>query len=816
MKISLNWLSRYLPLRLPPKDIQEKLDSIGFEIESVETIGIPLLENVVIGKILSRAQHPNADRLAICTVQIGSDEFQRQIICGATNYSVGDHVPVALPGAQLPNGTKIKKSKLRGETSEGMMCSASELGLGVDGKGLLILEDKPEIGLSINAIFPVEQDTIFDINVTPNRPDCLSHLGIARELSAAFNLNIDYPPIPIQKTDCFGEKRTVLHSVQIEATDHCSYYSAYVIHGVKVGPSPKWMQRLLNNIGLCTINNIVDSTNFILHEYGQPLHAFDAAKIKGAALIVRQAKKGEEMIALNHQRYLLNENTTVIADTERPLAIAGIMGSLDAEIGPDSTDIILEVASFNPSSIRRSARQLGISTDSSYRFERGVDPSGVDDVARRAIGLILEIAGGHLEDPPFVIGEKSFQEKRIQCSPGFICDRLGFSVPDETIKHTFEQLLLKIEEKVVESKVEWEVLIPSFRMDLERPIDLVEEFLRYYGTNNIPKTPLCVESLHRKDDAVAIFQKNTALFLKHHHFNECFNYTTCSNEHLKGSNHTHAIKTAPLDNPLSTDQSQLRYSLIPGLLQTLQFNRNHYNEPQRLFEIGPVFPVKKDHVYELLAVAFLWVQSPMPESWQNPPKPDFYNARDLVDQVLYLAGLSIERKAWTPIEESSLWQKEHAAQAGDFTQSVEAHVGLLHLPLLKNYSMEGILLAGEVLFLPESLREATPRKSYKPFSLYPPISKHLALVVDDAIPAETVLLDLEQIAHSTTNEHFVIESIKLFDFYKGKGLEAGKKSFTFSILFRSNEKTLTDETVNKAFNAIQEKLVAQTEYLIRS
>ncbi|MFP4435530.1 MAG: phenylalanine--tRNA ligase subunit beta, partial [Phycisphaerae bacterium] len=480
MQLSRQWLERYVALDgKSDSELEEALTLIGFEVEGIEHFGLPPIQNLVVGQVLSREPHPNADRLGVCSVDAGESQ-PRQIVCGASNYKVGDKVPVALPGAVLPGDFKIKESKLRGVESAGMMCSARELGLGKDHEGLLILGGDPAPGTPLSELFE-GQDTIFDIEVTPNRPDCLSHLGMARELAAYFDRELRFPEVKTSANDPFREVgEPLIERVRVESEEECPLYYAFSMRGVKIGPSPDWLKRALESVGLRPINNVVDVTNFVLLETGQPLHAFDAAKIQGGELRVRQARKGEKLITLDDKARELSTQMTVIADAERPLVIAGVMGSVDAEVDNSTTDIVLEAAFFRSRFIRQTSRRLALSTDSSYRFERGVDPAGTEWAACRAMDLILEVAGGQISGGPIQVGEPPEIRAEIVLCPDEVRRLCGFGPEDAVVRQTLERLELEVREldRDAEGRTRWNVAIPSFRRDLERPVDLVEEFLR--------------------------------------------------------------------------------------------------------------------------------------------------------------------------------------------------------------------------------------------------------------------------------------------------------------------------------------------------
>ncbi|MBO5255539.1 MAG: phenylalanine--tRNA ligase subunit beta [Opitutales bacterium] len=409
MKVSLKWLNKYVDLSdLSVEEIVDALPMLGLEIESIQTTGLKQLDNVVVGQILSREQHPNADKLGVCMVRVSPDRDPIQIVCGAKNYKVGDRVPVALDGAKLPTPEggifEIKVSQLRGVESNGMMCSARELGIGGDHSGLLILTDNPiaQVGMPINEVFS-ESDTVFEIELTANRGDCLSHIGVARELAARFGKELKKPEIKYCPIYAQKPEGGLLDAVELQ-TSNCPLYTAITIKDVKIGKSPEWLVRDLEAVGLRSINNVVDVTNYILMEYGQPLHSFDGDKIRGKKIIVRQANDGEQMQTLDGKTYTLTTEATLICDAEGPTAIAGIMGGLDSEVTDSTTNVVLESAYFNPGNVRATSRKYAIHTDSSYRFARDVDPNGTLEAARRAADLIAELAGGNIEQVACMVG----------------------------------------------------------------------------------------------------------------------------------------------------------------------------------------------------------------------------------------------------------------------------------------------------------------------------------------------------------------------------------------------------------------------------
>src|SRR5580698_4975863 len=599
MKISLNWIRDYAAIDAPVPEITRAVTFLGFEVEHVASTGAPRLEHVVVGEVLTRNKHPNADKLSVCTVDIGPAGGVRTIVCGAQNYKVGDRVPVALPGAVLPGDFRIKQSKIRGELSDGMLCSGKELGIGDDQSGLLILPGRPPLGAPINDVLP-PGDTVLDVEITPNRPDCLSHLGLARELAAWFRKDLNYPQERFRGEDAGSPATDLFSGVSVEYPEDCPLYTAHVVTGVKVGPSPAWIQERLRSVGLRPINNIVDVGNYVMLEYGQPLHAFDARKISGGRLIVRRAADGEKITTLDGRERSLTGRNLVIADAEKALVVAGIMGGMNSGVDESTTSIVVECAIFRPGLVRRTSRQLGLSSDSSYRYERGVDTHTAVESAWRAIDLILATAGGEVVSPVCVIGRDVPWRREIVVSSGFVAERLGFAIPAPEMRSALESLELNVtrETAAAGGGTEWTVGIPSWRDDLDRPIDLVEEILRIYGTVRIPPARVDSIGLPAEDDPVVTFNRTVASYLVGHDFHECVNLTLRPGSEITTWVSQAAAAELVLANPFVEDQSHLRPTLIMGLLDSLLLNQSRGVAATRLFEVGRIFIENNGQNYE--------------------------------------------------------------------------------------------------------------------------------------------------------------------------------------------------------------------------
>lgn len=809
MKVSLNWLKNYVDLNASVDEICEALPMIGLEVESVETKGMPQIDKLVVGEVLSREQHPNADKLGVCMVKYAPEEEPTQIVCGASNYKVGDRIPVALVGAKLPGDFKIKKSKLRGVESNGMMCSAKELGLGDDHSGLMILSDRPEIGTPMNDIYK-DSDTVIELELTANRGDCLSHIGVARELAAYFGKELKTPDVKAAS----GRGSGLLSTVDV-TTDACPLYTAWSIKGVKITESPEWLKKALTAIGLRPINNVVDITNYVLMETGQPLHAFDAGKIKGGKLVVRQATDGEPITTLDEKQRKLSEQMMVIADVERPLVVAGVMGSLDAEVDDNTADIVLESAWFQPGSVRWTTRRLNLFSDSSHRFTRDVDPAGVDYAAKRAIDLILELAGGEMVGAPIVVGEAPRGDRTIEINGDYVRQVCGFKVKDDEIESTFKRLgfAVEIDSASQSNGAAWKVTVPSFRPEVDRPIDLVEEFIRLYGTAKIPEGAVKATGLTRDDAPLARYNRAAANLLAAQGFAECSHYSLVDGEQLAGFEYDDQYANLKLANPLTSEMGHLRASLIPGLARAASLNQSRGNAPTRFFETGRVFRYGEGEVFEVASIAFLWRADTDGRQWRERGAADFYSAKALVENLLGLGGF--KQQSWETTDHPA-WQEGQSGGAGCwFKGAVMVRAGLLSMAMLKQMEVDGLWLGGEILFRADRLPKNDKATRFQPFSDYPGSEKDLSLVVDASVPAEDVRKPLAKAAKDSTAGAFGVESVEVFDVYQGEGLPEGKKSLAFSIKYRSPDRTLKDKEVNSAFDAVQ-KSMKEAGYEVRS
>jgi phenylalanyl-tRNA synthetase beta chain len=794
MKVSLNWLRDYVDFDGTPAALAELLTMAGVEVEGVETRGVNI-DKVVVAQILASEPHPDADRLSVCRVDDGSGaQTLRQIVCGAKNYRVGDKVPLALPGATLPGNFQIKVGKLRGVQSEGMMCSAKELGLSGDAAGLLILSPDARVGAPIGEMFP--GDTVFDLEITPNRPDLLSHIGLAREIAALTGKSLRWPAaaewrkLATEPRDADAEFSVALAA---DAEAACPFYSARLLKGVNVGPSPDWLRNRLESVGLRSINNVVDVTNYVLLERGQPLHAFDAQKIPSGGLEPRMARPGEEFLALDGKPYKLAAHHLVIAEKNggKALALAGVMGGADSGVTTQTRDIVLESAYFAPAGIRRASRELGLSSDSSYRFERGVDPGAVADASLRAAQLVLQVAGGEARGL-YVAQTPGFEEQAaggqlVMLRPTRCRRLLGVDVPSARTHEILSGFGLR---PVPDNDALWQ--IPSYRGDLTREVDLIEEVSRVVGLDQTPGrtrgffAPVS-EVDHAFDFQMALRRKLAGLG-----FAEARSLSLISETAAKDSGGVR------LKNPLSEEHAILRGSLLPGLLEAAGRNARLGTADLRLFELGRVFSVEAPAGKpEPTRLAILVSGAAMPRSWRNAAGRtlDFHDLRGIIESLA--PGAKVDFKA---IENPG----DHLALAAEILLDGEVigRAGQLNPARAKEFDLRAPTLTAELETAALQKLSLAGRR-FSALARFPSVTRDLALVVDDAAPHGRIVGALRGAGEA------LLSDVELFDVFtdeRGEKIPVGKKSLAYSLTYRAEDRTLKTEEVNAAHARLKKAL----------
>jgi phenylalanyl-tRNA synthetase beta chain len=791
MKITINWLKEYVDLAdLSVEALADGLTMAGLEVEAVLPIGREL-ESLVVGKILEVKKHPQADRLTVCKVNTGRESLE--LVCGAPNVRPEILVPVAMPGTRLPSGMEVQVATIRGIVSPGMICSEQEMGLSEDHSGIMILPEGIPIGLPLSKALGLE-DTLLEVNVTPNRGDCLSHIGIAREISAIFDCPLKFPDTSAAPAGQATQEET---SVSILAPDFCPRYAARLIRGVTIGPSPAWLRNRLLSVGIRSINNVVDVTNFVLMEYGQPLHSFDFDTLSGRRIMVRLAERQERMTTLDGQERNLSSEMLVIADGEKGVAIAGIMGGLDTEIQTSTKNILLESAYFEPRCIRRTAKKLGLSSEASTRFERGVDIEGVIKAADRAALLIRELAGGEI-----VPGWIDEYPRPLTISPIILDTQkssrfLGIEVATDQVMDISRRLGLPA---ALKEKDRVEIIPPSFRRDLTRPVDLMEEVARLIGYDRIPATMPNISSSSRKELKTIPLRKRIREILTGLGFDEIITYSFISESFCSvfpNPGKSNLISCVRIKNPISEDQSVMRTSLIPGLLITMNRNWAQRNLNLRLFEMGNVFTAMADPgrlPEETNRLSLLWTGRRHPDSYYfKNEEVDFYDLKGILENLsdsLKIKEFSIREAeaptCFVPGKYLQIYSSgDLLGEMGEISSQVRSQFDLKETAYVIDLDVDRLS------------RYINDVPQFKPWPRFPETTRDMALILDNHILWKEIGDEILSLKEP------LIEEIELFDLYSGRPIPEGKRNLGVRIHYRSTEKTLSDELVNP----IQENLL---------
>lgn len=784
MKISLNWLKQYIDLNdLATKDIVDKLTMSGLEVEDVvdET---ELYKNFIVAEVESVSKHPNADKLSVCKVFDGKETLQ--VICGAPNVAAGQKVVFAPIGTLIPNGNfQIKKAKIRGVESNGMICAEDELLLSEDHSGIMVLDSTLQAGKPITEALNLN-DVIFEIAVTPNRPDALSHIGVARDLSAIFNRELHLPEIVLKESKI---KANEIASVEILDQKNCPRYSAKVVLSVQIKESPEWLKNRLAKIGLRPINNVVDVTNFILHELGQPLHAFDLDLLEGKKIVVKSTEQEKEFVTLDSKIRKLPQNTLMICDAKREVAIAGIMGGENSEINPSTKNILIESAYFNPSSIRRTSKALQLSTDSSYRFERGTDPSITKYAAERAAQLISELASGEIAEGIIDVYPKITERKEITLRYSRVTKILGYEIPKEKIHQILSRLGLALKDLDENSLL---VSVPTFRPDIEREIDLIEEIARINGYDNIPVVPKINITLERKVDQQK-FEDDVRNIISSFGFNEMINNPLESEWEAR-------LTGNPifLANPQSAEMSCLRTSLFAGGLNSVKRNLNFGIRNMMLFEVGNAFEKKSeslinnfDDLSEKQNLILILSGKEEEKSWYSDEKYfDFYSLKGYVNSFTQKISLDNQLTDLYYSSENELYSYYFTK---NFNKQLVGVGGKVKKDVLSKFDINQDVFAFE--FDLSELKKINPDlKKYIEPPKFPKIIRDFAFVFDKSVQ----YLDVKKFILEKASS--LLKNVELFDIFESETLGSDKKSMAFTLEYFDESRTLTEDEVEKDFN----------------
>ena len=800
MKVSLSWLKEYVDVDINVNDLADALTMAGLEVEAVSD-RYDYLNSVVIGRLAKIDPHPNADKLKLCRVDIGDRIIT--VVCGAPNVKNDMLAPCAMPGTCFPKGTILEKSIIRGEISEGMLCSEIELGLSANSDGIMELGPNYSVGFPLNKALGLS-DPVFEIDLTPNRPDCLSIIGTAREIAAFEKKKVTYPKICLPES---FDDISDYTSITIMAPELCPRYAASLVFDITVGPSPFWLQDRLVSVGLKPINNIVDITNFVLMESGQPLHAFDFDRLAENRIVVRTAREGETFITLDGKERRLDPEMLMICDGKKPVALAGVMGGLNSEIEDSTTKILLESAYFDPVCIRKTSKKTGLITDASHRFERGVDPNGTITAINRATQLIAEIGGGKLIKGTIDEYQNTFPEKIIDFSVTELNRRLGTCLDINDIENHLKSIEFKVD-KTGNDRLQ--VIPPSCRVDITRFEDITEEIARLFGYNNIKTTFPLIPAEGRRPSKKIESRNRIKCLMTGLGFNEAINYSfisklSCDRLNLEPDDKKRQV--VDVLNPLSEEQSVMRTSLIPGLLETMKYNISVQNRNLKLFEIGNVFfnTGQKDSLPdEVEMMAGLWTGKRVDTVWFSKEfNCDFYDLKGVIEELL--GNLGILKTDFTRMPPASCFYTKPGFTAQVIIKNeFIGLVGELHPKVLSNYDLKQTAFIFELNF--DKLMNYMPDiKSVSPIPKFPATSRDITLIVNKDIEANKILQSVIDL-----NEELV-ENLYLFDVFEGDPIPAGRKSISFRITYRSSSETLEDNRVNNLHKSIADKLLKKVD-----
>lgn len=805
MRILQSWLEDYIELGLEPEQLAEKLGMLGLEVEGIERLG-DRYSGFVVGEVVTVAKHPHAEKLTVCNVDTGKARLQ--IVCGAPNVSPGNKVAVGTIGAKVPKNQHdpegspfvLSTVKIRGIESFGMICSEYELDLGKDASGIMVLDSAAKVGQPLAEYFGLN-DVAYDVEITPNRPDWLSHNGVAREIGVIVNRKAKLPTVTVKES-----RVPIARYLTVKVLDrkNCLRFAARMIRGVRIEPSPRWLQNTLRNAGLRPRNNVVDVTNYVMLECGQPLHAFDFALLNDGKIVVRQTRGEGKFRTLDGKEHLLPLDAVMVCDAKREVSIAGIMGGANSEINDATVDVVLESACWNPASIRRTRRALGITTDASQRFERGTDPEGVWFALQRATQLVHELAGGEVLKDTIDILSKPIRQREIDLGIDRVNAILGTSLSTKEVVGLLRSL--NIEPTLRKSK-SVRFKIPTYRIDLERDIDLIEEVARVHGYDNIEeKSTASIDFSHP--------------FAKNQFVDEIRQVLVSFGYHEAISYSLQDMKTAEMDGPTPvrllnlsiSDNAALRTSLVPGLLTAVARNASFGSTDIRLFEIGKVYSVDESSRPKIIGkfleeerVCLLLSGTRAPRHWSSPLEPcDVFDLKGDVSDLLQ--KFALDKSGFISYSTSN--RLADNAVAIEINGSYAGYFGSVKEVFLKTYAVEQSVFVAELSVA--ALQSASGSRQYVPLPKYPRVRRDIAFVLEDSIPAE----DVERIIRDASSS--LLQSVELFDLYRGESLAAGKKSLAFGLDLVSREKTLTEEEIEAEVRRIVEAVVSKAGGVLRA
>lgn len=807
MKISYNWIKDFVKVDFPATQTAELLTDLGLEVEGIEPFESVKggLQGVVVGQVLECRKHPNADKLSVTRVDLGAGQVV-QIVCGAPNVAQGQKVAVATVGTTLydaqGNPFKIKKGKIRGEESLGMICAEDELGLGESHEGIMVLDENIPVGTPCSEVFQVEKDEVFEIGLTPNRADAMSHYGVARDLRAGLlqrgtSVEIITPSV----NEFFVDNRTFKVEVQVEDKELVSRYCGVTISNVKIAPSPNWLQNRLKAIGITPKNNVVDITNYVQFELGQPLHAFDALRIADKKIIVKNATEGEKFTTLDQVERTLSANDIMICDAEKPLCIAGVMGGLNSGVTPDTTHIFLESAYFNPVSIRKTAKRLGINSDASFRFERGIDINSCKYALLRAASLIKKMAGGEISSDVVDFYPQKAEDFQVYLTFEKVDKIIGQSIPRDTIKSILRSLDIQIQAATEKGLG---LQIPTYRVDVQRDVDVIEEILRVYGYNNVEFSKKVNATMaHSSKYADFRLQNIVSEQLVSQGFFEMMNNSLTQGQYAEKLGFSKESQVKIL-NPLSNDLAVMRQSLLFSGLEAIAYNINRKQTDLQLFEFGKIYFKENEEYKENTRLSVFVTGNKRLPSWNAQAEPsDFFWLKGCVLAIF-------ERLGVKDYEQKNVDSLAFSQGISLYVQGQEiAQLGEVKRSLLKDFSVKQPVFFADVDW--DALQGLVQRKlTFHPVPKFPEVRRDLALLLNENV----TFSQLREAAFQAEKQ--LLKTVTLFDVYQGDKLPQGKKSYALGFVLQDAEKTLTDKQIEKAMARIQQRLEQDFQAELRS